>query len=67
MSEPVKQALGRCPRCDGSHGEVLMQPLTNENKFVSHFWMCPVTDEPVVLALASKGEAKRQNALVAGD
>ena len=54
---PIVVRVMQCARCGGDHDEVEFNPLTNAPQDVSHFGMCPTTDEPILLKFTEAPES----------
>jgi hypothetical protein len=54
---PITVRVLQCARCGGDHAEVEFHPLTNPPEDVSHFGMCPTSDEPILLKFTEAPES----------
>lgn len=49
IGKPFYAGVTVCPRCKGEHGPILFKPFSFAPKEATHWSMCPVMDEPLLL------------------
>lgn len=53
---PITVRVMGCARCEGGHDELEFVPMTNPPDEISHWAMCPTTDEPILLKFTEAPE-----------
>lgn len=50
ISKPFTATVRGCARCGENHtAPIYFRPFTNLPKDITHFGMCPTTDEPILM------------------